>query len=590
MVSFMTAVALAVAAVPEGLPAVVTIVLAIGVKTMATKRAIVRNLSSVETLGSVTTILSDKTGTLTKNELNVVKELIFGPEKFFYLAITLCNDAKIQEGEKDFGDPTEVALLKHSLNKGYKKEDLEKIFIRIDEIPFDSDRKLMTTLNTDGREKIVFTKGAPEILLKKCSFYMDGIEIKPIDEIIEYVLNENEKMGKEGLRVLGVAYKRVEDEKRENYEKDLIFLGLIAMEDSPREEVYKAIEESKKAGIKVKMVTGDHKITALSIGKRLKILNDESEAVEESEIINSPLEENISKRSVFARVSPHTKLKLVEVLKNLGEKVAVTGDGINDALALKKADVGIAMGITGTDVSKEASDIILTDDNFATIVEAIKEGRRIYSNIKKVVMFLLSCNIGEVLIILFATIFGLPIPFKPIHLLYLNLISDAFPALALGVEPEEEGIMELPPRDPKEKILNKNNIIGIFTSAFVEAIITLFAFLNILKNGGTLPEAQTTALITLIIAELIRAYANKTEFKPIKLKNLFNNKFLNYSIFISIALSLAIIYIPFFDKIFSLTPLKLIFFEYMPLAFLPAISFEFIKYLQSKKLFKQNFK
>ncbi len=590
MASFMTAVALAVAAVPEGLPAVVTIVLAIGVKNMATKKAIVRNLSSVETLGSVTTILSDKTGTLTKNELNVVKELIFGPEKFFYLAITLCNDAKIQEGEKDFGDPTEVALLKHSLKKGFNKEILEKKFIRIDEIPFDSDRKLMTTLNTDGREKFVFTKGAPEILLKKCTFYMDGIEIKPIDEIIDYVLNENEKMGKEGLRVLGVAYKRVEDENRENYEKDLIFLGLIAMEDSPREEVYKAIEESKKAGIKVKMVTGDHKITALSIGKRLKIINDENEAVEESEILNSPLEESLLKRTVFARVTPHTKLKLVEVLKNLGEKVAVTGDGINDALALKKADVGIAMGITGTDVSKEASDIILTDDNFATIVEAIKEGRRIYSNIKKVVMFLLSCNIGEVLIILFATIFGLPIPFKPIHLLYLNLISDAFPALALGVEPEEEGIMELPPRDPKEKILNKNNIIGIFTSAFVEAIITLFAFLNILRSGGTLQEAQTTALITLIIAELIRSYANKTEFKPIKLKNLFNNKFLNYSIFISIALSFAIIYIPFFDKIFSLTPLKLIFFEYIPLAFLPAISFEFIKYLQSKKLFKQNFK
>lgn len=591
MLSFMTAVALAVAAVPEGLPAVVTIVLAIGVKTMATKRAIVRNLSSVETLGSVTTILSDKTGTLTKNELNVVRELILGPEEFFYLAITLCNDAKIQEGERDFGDPTEVALLKHSLKNGYKKEDIEKKFLRIDEIPFDSDRKLMTTINTDGEKKYVFTKGAPEILLKRCSFYHDGIEIKPIEEILEDILIENEKMGKEGLRVLGVAYKIIQDEKKENYEKNLIFLGLIAMEDSPREEVYKAIEESKRAGIRVKMVTGDHKITALSIGKRLKIINEDEEAIDERELNqNENFVEIINKKNVFARVSPHTKLKIVEELKNLGEKVAVTGDGINDALALKKADVGIAMGITGTDVSKEASDIVLTDDNFATIVEAIREGRRIYSNIKKVVIFLLSCNIGEVLIILFATIFNLPIPFKPIHLLYLNLISDAFPALALGVEPEEEGIMDLPPRKPNEKILNKNNMVGILSSALVEAVITIFAFLNILRSGGTLPEAQTAALITLIIAELIRAYANKTEFKPVKLKNLFNNKFLNYSILISIALSLIIIYIPFFDKIFSLTPLKPIFFEYIPLAFLPAITFEFIKYIQSKKLFKENFK
>lgn len=591
MLSFMTAVALAVAAVPEGLPAVVTIVLAIGVKTMATKRAIVRNLSSVETLGSVTTILSDKTGTLTKNELNVVRELILGPEEFFYLAITLCNDAKIQEGERDFGDPTEIALLKHSLKNGYKKEDIEKKFLRIDEIPFDSDRKLMTTINTDGEKKYVFTKGAPEILLKRCSFYHDGIEIKPIEEILEDILIENEKMGKEGLRVLGVAYKIIQDEKKENYEKNLIFLGLIAMEDSPREEVYKAIEESKRAGIRVKMVTGDHKITALSIGKRLKIINEDEEAIDERELNqNENFVEIINKKNVFARVSPHTKLKIVEELKNLGEKVAVTGDGINDALALKKADVGIAMGITGTDVSKEASDIVLTDDNFATIVEAIREGRRIYSNIKKVVIFLLSCNIGEVLIILFATIFNLPIPFKPIHLLYLNLISDAFPALALGVEPEEEGIMDLPPRKPNEKILNKNNMVGILSSALVEAVITIFAFLNILRSGGTLPEAQTAALITLIIAELIRAYANKTEFKPVKLKNLFNNKFLNYSILISIALSLIIIYIPFFDKIFSLTPLKPIFFEYIPLAFLPAITFEFIKYIQSKKLFKENFK
>ncbi|MCX8094881.1 MAG: cation-translocating P-type ATPase [Caldisericia bacterium] len=591
MLSFMTSVALAVAAVPEGLPAVVTIVLALGVKTMATKRAIVRNLSSVETLGSVTTILSDKTGTLTKNELNVVKEVIFGPKDFFYLAITLCNDAKIQEGERDFGDPTEVALLKHSLKKGYKKEELEKKFLRIDEIPFDSNRKLMTTINTDGENKFVFTKGAPEILLSRCSYYHDGIEIKPIEEILDEILIENEKMGKEGLRVLGVAYKRIQDEKKENYEKNLIFLGLIAMEDSPREEVYKAIEESKRAGIKVKMVTGDHKITALSIGKRLKIIDDELEAIDEKELNeNENLIEIINKKNVFARVSPHTKLKIVEELKNLGEKVAVTGDGINDALALKKADVGIAMGITGTDVSKEASDIVLTDDNFATIVEAIREGRRIYSNIKKVVIFLLSCNIGEVLIILFATLFNLPIPFKPIHLLYLNLISDAFPALALGVEPEEEGIMDLPPRKPNEKILNKNNMIGILVSAFVEAVITIFAFLNILRSGGTLSEAQTTALITLIIAELIRAYANKTEFKPVKLKNLLNNKFLNYSIFISIALSLIIIYIPFFDKIFSLSPLKPIFFEYFPLAFLPGITYEIVKYFQSKKLFKENFK
>ncbi|MGC9088939.1 MAG: calcium-translocating P-type ATPase, PMCA-type [Caldisericia bacterium] len=595
LVSFMTAVALAVAAVPEGLPAVVTIVLAVGVKVMASKRAIVRNLSSVETLGSVTTILSDKTGTLTKNELKVTEYYIYGPEKFFYLAMTLCNDAKIQEGEKNYGDPTEVALLSFTLEKGFKKDEIEKEFVRIDEIPFDSDRKIMTTVNIKDSDRYVFSKGAPEILLKRCSFYIQGVDIRPIDEIIDDILEKNESMGKSGLRVLGVAYKILKsDEKKDSFEKDLIFLGLVGMEDAPREEVFLAIDESKRAGIKVKMVTGDHKVTALSIAKRLKISDIGEEGVEESEIDEKTNLENLAfKRNVFARISPHTKLKLVEVLKNRGEKVAVTGDGINDALALKKADVGIAMGITGTDVSKEASDIVLTDDNFATIVSAIKEGRRIYSNIKKVVMFLLSCNIGEVLIILISALLNLPIPFKPIHLLYLNLISDAFPALALGVEPEEEGIMDMPPRKAKERILDTDNMFRVILSAVIEMVVTIFAFMMILKNGGTLPEAQTTALITLIFSELFKAYSNKTEFKPIKLKNLFNNSFLNYSVLISLSLTVLIIYIPFFDKIFSLSPLKLKFFEYLPISLLPAISFEVSKLFSIssiKKNLKENHK
>lgn len=595
MVSFMTAVALAVAAVPEGLPAVVTIVLAVGVKVMASKRAIVRNLSSVETLGSVTTILSDKTGTLTKNELKVTEYYVYGPEKFFYLAMTLCNDARIQEGEKNYGDPTEIALLSFTLEKGFIKDELEKEFVRIDEIPFDSTRKIMTTVNIKDSDRYVFSKGAPEILLKRCSFYVQGVDIRPIDEIIDDILEKNERMGKSGLRVLGVAYKILKsNEKKDSFEKDLTFLGLVGMEDAPREEVFSAIDESKRAGIKVKMVTGDHKVTALSIAKRLKISGSGEEAIEESEIDEKANLENLAfERNVFARVSPHTKLKLVEVLKNKGEKVAVTGDGINDALALKRADVGIAMGITGTDVSKEASDIVLTDDNFATIVSAIKEGRRIYSNIKKVVMFLLSCNIGEVLIILTATLLNLPIPFKPIHLLYLNLISDAFPALALGVEPEEEGIMDMPPRKAKERILDTDNMFRVVLSAIVEMIVTIYAFMIILKNGGTLPEAQTTALITLIFSELFKAYSNKTEFKPIKLKNLFNNPFLNLSVFISLSLTILIIYIPFFDKIFSLSPLKLKFFEYLPLSLLPAISFEISKLFSIssiKKNLKENHK
>lgn len=591
MVAFMTAVALAVAAVPEGLPAVVTIVLAVGVKVMATKKAIVRNLSSVETLGSVTTILSDKTGTLTKNELKVTEYYIYGPEEFFYLAMTLCNDAKIQQQEKNYGDPTEIALLNFSLQKGFIKEELEKEFKRIDEIPFDSERKIMTTINIKGSERYAFIKGAPEILLKKCSFYIQGVDIRPIEEIIDDVLEKNENMGRSGLRVLGIAYKILKsDEKKENYEKDLIFLGLVGMEDAPREEVFYAIDESKRAGIKVKMVTGDHKVTALSIAKKLNISKDADEAIEEKEIDNNlELKKLIDEKNIFARVSPHTKLKLVESLKDKGEKVAVTGDGINDALALKKADVGIAMGITGTDVSKEASDIILTDDNFATIVNAIKEGRRIYSNIKKVVMFLLSCNIGEVLIILIATLFNLPIPFKPIHLLYLNLISDAFPALALGVEPEEEGIMNMPPRKVTEKILDNDNMLRVLLSAIVEAMVTIFAYTTILHNGGNLAEAQTTALITLIFAELFKAYSNKTEFKPIKIKNLLNNNFLNISVFISIFITLLIIYIPFFDKIFYLVPLKLEFFKYLPLSLLPAFTFELSK-LFSFSSFKNKFK
>lgn len=590
MVAFMTAVALAVASVPEGLPAVVTIVLAIGVKTMASKKAIVRNLSSVETLGSVTTILSDKTGTLTKNELKVTDFYIYGPEEFFYLTLTLCNDAKIQEGEKNYGDPTEIALLKFTLEKGYNKEKLEKEFIRIDEIPFDSERKIMTTINLKDKDRYAFSKGAPEILLKRCSFYIQGIEIRPIEEIIDDILLKNIELGKSGLRVLGVAYKILkDDENKESFEKDLIFLGLVAMEDAPREEAFSAVEESKRAGIKVKMVTGDHKITALSIAKKLNISKNDYEAIEEKEIKEEiPLNVLLKEKNVFARVSPNTKLKLVEALKEMGEKVAVTGDGINDALALKKADVGIAMGITGTDVSKEASDIILTDDNFATIISAIREGRRIYSNIKKVVMFLLSCNIGEVLIILIATLFNLPIPLKPIHLLYINLISDAFPALALGVEPEEEGLMDMPPRKVGEKILNKDNIFRILIGATVEAMVTIFAFVNILKNGGTLSEAQTTALITLIFSELFKAYANKTEFKMIKLKNLFNNPYLNFSVFISLILTLIIIYIPFFDKIFYLSPLKVKYFEYFPLSLIPAITFEISK-IFSKNSFKKYF-
>lgn len=589
--AFMTAVALAVAAVPEGLPAVVTIVLAIGVRTMASKRAIVRNLSSVETLGSVTTILTDKTGTLTKNELRVSEYYIYGPEKFFYLAMTLCNDARIQEGGKNYGDPTEIALLYFTLDKGFIKEKIEKEFIRIDEIPFDSDRKIMTTINTNGNDKYAFSKGAPEILLKSCSYYIQEVEVRPIEEIIDDVLEKNERMAKSGLRVLGVAYKLLKnDDKKEDIEKDLVFLGLVGMEDTPREEVFSAIEEAKRAGIKVKMVTGDHKVTALSIAKRLNISKDDDEAIEESEIDeNVALDILVNEKNVFARVSPHTKLKLVEALKNKGEKVAVTGDGINDALALKKADVGIAMGITGTDVSKEASDIVLTDDNFATIVTAIKEGRRIYSNIKKVVMFLLSCNIGEVLIILTATLFNLPIPFKPIHLLYINLISDAFPALALGVEPEEEGIMDMPPRKANDKILDNDNMFRVIFSAVVETFVTIFAFMSILNNGGTLVEAQTTALVTLILSELFKAYSNKTEFKPIKLRKLFNNPFLNYSVLVSLLITISIIYIPFFDKIFYLSPLKFKFFEYLPLSLLPAISFEISK-LFSLSSIKNNFK
>lgn len=595
---FMTAVSLAVAAIPEGLVAVSTIVLAIGVQRMVKKNAIVKKLPAVETLGSATVICSDKTGTLTQNKMTVKKlyfdnKLVdFGVDfvysqnevlKHLVYASMLCNDTKIGPNNELTGDPTETALIDMGFDLDFNPALYEQM-PRVEEIPFDSDRKLMTTVHKIGDKYIVYTKGGVDELLNKSIAYNINGEIKnDLDAFKKEIAKNNEEMAKNALRVLAFAYKELDHmpqkEEMENMERDLIFIGMVGMIDPPREEAKVAVAKCKTAGIKTVMITGDHKITAIAIAKALGILENESEALTGAELeqmSDEELTKNIRNYSVYARVSPEHKVRIVKAWKAQGEIVAMTGDGVNDAPALKNADIGCAMGMVGTDVAKEAADVILTDDNFATVVSAVEEGRRIYDNILKAIQYLLSSNVGEI-IVLFVAILITPLlakwfgisnisalePLLPIHILWINLVTDALPALAVAFDPANKDVMNRKPIDSKKGIFTKGMTWRVVYQGIMIGILTLVAFCIGLATPnieGT-PEyvehvkieiGQTMAFAVLALSQLVHVFNVRDNKNSIFKTKPFNNKTLLGAIAISAALMLTILLVPALRTIFSI--------------------------------------
>ena len=621
---FMTAVSLAVAAIPEGLVAVSTIVLAIGVQKMVKRNAIVKKLPAVETLGSSTVICSDKTGTLTQNKMTVEKifwnnatrdskniqdnEIDEELKKLIY-ANMLCNDTKISNDGTLTGDPTETALVDMAFKLNFDPSIYDRT-PRVEEIPFDSDRKLMTTVNEVNGKYIVYTKGGIDELLRRCTSYEINNEIhNNLNEYINKIREKNEEMAKEALRVLGCAYKELDHipsrEEMETIEKDLIFIGMVGMIDPPREEAKVAVEKCKTAGIKVVMITGDHKITATAIAKKLGILENEEEAItglELEQMTDVELEKNVRKYSVYARVSPEHKVRIVTAWQKNGEVVAMTGDGVNDSPALKKADIGCAMGIVGTDVAKEAADVILTDDNFATVVSAVEEGRRIYDNILKVIQFLLSSNVGEIVVLFFATLltplfanlFGITDInsleiLLPIHILWINLVTDSLPALALAFDPANSDIMERKPVKPGKGIFTKGMTWRVIYQGVMIGLLTLAAFViglattNTPIDGLTLDESkievgQTMAFVTLAFSELVHVFNVRNNKKSVFKTGIFNNMKLIGAVIISAILMLVILLIPGLREIFSIPvlPTQNI-LELVGLAFAPLVIVEIFK-------------
>ncbi len=574
---FLTAVSLAVAAIPEGLPAIVTITLALGVQAMAKNKALVRRLHAVETLGSTDIIFTDKTGTLTENKM-VAKDLFVDEQritlpgdyqkikdsKAFKRTIeiaVLCNNARETKNQSFLGDPTEVALLKIVEDTEFSISELNQLYPRVNEIPFDSERKEMTTVNRDNSGYLILTKGAPEIIMSKCKSFINGDKLISLNQKQrDKFLNYNDQLAKEGFRTLACAFSQkdsFDETKMEEIEKDFIFTGLIALKDPPRPEVRPAINKCNQAGIKVAMVTGDHLLTAETIGREIGLL-DNRKVISGLDLDKMELEElsdNYYKYAVFARVSPLHKVKIVEAMKNTKATVAMTGDGVNDAPAIKIADIGISMGITGTDVTKEASDMILADDNFATIVNAVEEGRRIFSNLKKFILFLLSCNISEVGIMFFAMIGGLGLPLLPVQILWINLITDGFPALALGVDPPAEDIMNKPPRSRFEGILSKQSQLKIIIGGLVLTLGVLLSFIlcRTYDNNNT----QSVAFTTLVFAQLLHAFHFRVGSKSIFSLSLFKNKYLLLAVTFSVLLQLLIIYNPFLANVFRVYSLNL---------------------------------
>ena len=590
--TFMVAVSLAVAAIPEGLATVVTIVLAIGVTNMSKKNAVIRKLTAVETLGCSQVICSDKTGTLTQNKMTVVK--YYGDdENLVASAMALASDAQLN-GEQAIGEPTECALVNYAYKLGIDKNDLVKTYPRVGELPFDSNRKMMTTIHkTQHNEYVQYTKGAPDEVLKYCDRILINNHVENITE--EYkrkIINENKNMADKALRVLCVAmrnHKEIpQDMSSEALEENLIFIGLTGMIDPVREEVIDAIKDCNSAGIRPIMITGDHKDTAVSIGIELGIIKDSNEAITGAmikEMSDEEFYENIEKYSVYARVQPEDKVRIVNTWKKKGKISAMTGDGVNDAPAIKSADIGIGMGITGTDVTKNVSDMVLADDNFATIVYAVREGRRIYDNIRKSIQFLLSSNLSEVVAIFFSTLLGFVI-LKPVHLLWINLITDCFPALALGTEKSESDIMKRSPRDPKESIFAGGLAIDIIWQGIMIAIITIVAYLvgHYIESGVwefvNSPDGMTMAFLTMSMAEIFHSFNLRSRRKSIfKIKQ--QNKFLWGAMIVSIILTTAVIYIPFISSAFGFEQISVI--EYgvsLLIAFTVIPIVEIVKILQ----------
>ena len=632
---FMTAVSLAIAAVPEGLPAVVTICLALGMQRMVRRHALLRRLPAVETLGTATAICSDKTGTLTKNEMTVTQVWVDGklyevtgrgyaPSGEFKLGneainpadvppllcllqgALLCNDARLERmesgnGEKRetwrmVGDPTEGALVVLAGKAGLWRDEVEKGQPRVAEVPFDSDRKRMTTIHAVDGDDVpyrAYVKGAPDILLKLCSQVQSKDGVQPLTKAAASdILAANDAMASKALRVLAVACRPMQTADTEaldwSRERTLVFVGLTGMIDPPRLEVRDAVAVCYEAGIKPVMITGDHRDTAVAVAKDLNFFTGTEMTLTGAELDKLSDEEFakvVDDVDVYARVSPQHKVRIVDALKSKGHVVAMTGDGVNDAPALKRADIGVAMGITGTDVAKETADMILTDDNFASIVAAVEEGRIIYSNIRKFVYYLLSCNMGEILIIFLAMLAGLPLPLRPIHLLWLNLVTDGLPALALGLEAGEPGIMKRPPRPPREPIINREMIWNTAAQALAISATTLAGFvLGLRRYPDSLVSAQTIAFTTLISSELFRAYTSRSERYPLLRLGVFSNKYMVGATLSSFALMLAVIYLPIFEPIFYTHNLSLQdWLLILPLTLIPSIVAEISKWIASRR-------
>lgn len=606
----LSGISLAVAAVPEGLPAVVTIALALGVQRMVKRNALVRKLPAVETLGCATVICSDKTGTLTENKMRVVsvysgrtryqisrdnenkkgKFLLQGKEisakriiglNLMMKTGILCGNVNIQAMDKNefdnddeevfLGDPTEVALVQMAMDAELDPEMLADEYERIKEIPFDSDRKMMSVLcKLPTGDKIIFSKGAPEILLQKCTnILVADKERNILDYDQQRIERENNLMAHEALRVIGMAYRLIKKgmDVPDDFEEELTFIGLAGMMDPPRQEAFEAVEKCKIAGIRPVMITGDHKETARAVASELKIIDDKQEVISGSEMeamSDAELSRRIEDAFVFARVLPKHKLRLVKAYKEKGHIVAMTGDGVNDAPAVKEADIGVAMGCTGTDVTRQAASMILMDDNFSTIVASVEEGRNIYINIRKFIRYLLSCNIGEVLTMFLGMLLGMPVPLLPVQILLINLATDGLPAIALSMEPGSSDVMKQKPRDPDESVFSDGLWKLIIIRGIFIGISTLLSFVTVLRLSDNLTSARTAALVTLVLSQLIHVFECKSEKRSIFEIPIFNNLWLVFSVLTSLGQLLGVVYMPILQNLFKTVPLTLD--EWMPVA------------------------
>ncbi len=574
--SFMFAIAIAVAAIPEALSSIVTIVLAVGTNSMAKKQAIIRKLPAVETLGSTSVICTDKTGTLTQNKMTVVDTYIYNPktalanneyeevattkaislqESYLVLSSSLCNDSDLTNEGIEIGDPTEVALMHYVNKKGFDYKEIKDINPRLNELPFDSDRKLMSTVNKVEDEVVMFTKGAPDVIFSRCKYALVGDEVVKVnDEIINEYKKMNEDFSNKALRVLAFATKKVKDESfvpSIEDEDNLTLIGLTAMIDPPREEVYEAVENAKKSGIKTVMITGDHKTTAKAIATDIGIFEKGDMALTGSELdalSEEELDKNLEHISVYARVSPENKIRIVKAWQNKGKVCAMTGDGVNDAPALKQADIGIGMG-SGTEVAKDASDMVLVDDNFATIVKAVEVGRTVYTNIKKSIMYLFSGNLGGIIAILFAVFAGLPNPFTTIQLLFINLVTDSLPAIALGLEKPEKGVMKNPPRDKDESIFSKDAIRFVTIRGFIIGIVTIAAQLIGMKHSPELGVSM--AFATLTLSRILQTFAARSNSETVFELGIKSNKYVLGAVVVCLVM-FSLTLLPFMRNIFTM--------------------------------------